>query len=83
MAADRWRRTSMRIGWRPSTPRMFTRHIDGLDGGYSRSTCITCHTVGYDANTNAVNGGFDDVAKQGGLDLPGGADQRQLGGDAP
>jgi len=41
---------------------MFTRHIDGLDGGYSRSSCITCHTVGYDANTNAVNGGFDDVA---------------------
>jgi hypothetical protein len=49
---------------------MFTRHIDGQDGGYSRSSCITCHTVGYDANTNAVNGGFDDVAKKVGWTFP-------------
>lgn len=49
---------------------MFTRHIDGLDGGYSRSSCITCHTVGYDANTNAVNGGFDDIARQVGWTFP-------------
>ncbi|MBI4325406.1 MAG: hypothetical protein HY674_09095 [Chloroflexi bacterium] len=49
---------------------MVTRHIDGLDGGYSRSSCITCHTVGYDANTNAVNGAFDDVAKQLGWTFP-------------
>ena len=49
---------------------MVTRHIDGHDGGYSRSSCITCHTVGYDANTNAVNGGFDDVAKQLGWTFP-------------
>jgi hypothetical protein len=33
-------------------------------GGHFNANCLGCHTVGYDLNTNAVNGGFDDVAKQ-------------------
>jgi len=41
----------------------FTRAIDGLESDHYSKNCISCHTVGYDANTNAVNGGFDDVAK--------------------
>ena len=41
----------------------FTKAIDGLKASYYNKNCISCHTVGYDANTNAVNGGFDDVAK--------------------
>jgi hypothetical protein len=41
----------------------FTRAIDGLESDHYGKNCISCHTVGYDANTNAVNGGFDDVAK--------------------
>ncbi len=51
----------------------FTRQIDGGDdpatSHYSKN-CIKCHTVGYDANTNAVNGGFDDVATQLGWTFP-------------
>ncbi|MCX6905291.1 MAG: hypothetical protein NTW03_17795, partial [Verrucomicrobia bacterium] len=47
----------------------FSRSIDGLVGSYSQS-CISCHTVGYDTNTNAVNGGFDDIAKQLGWTFP-------------
>ncbi len=42
----------------------FTRGINGLDSPRYGKNCISCHTVGYDANTNAVNGGFDDIAKQ-------------------
>jgi hypothetical protein len=42
----------------------FTRAIDGLESDHYGKNCISCHTVGYDANTNAVNGGFDDVAAQ-------------------
>jgi hypothetical protein len=51
----------------------FTRQIDGGDDpatSHYGKNCISCHTVGYDANTNAVNGGFDDVAKQLGWTFP-------------
>ncbi len=41
---------------------IFTQGINGATGHYAQS-CLQCHTVGYDTNTNAVNGGFDDVAK--------------------
>lgn len=36
----------------------------GIDGGPGTAGpgCFACHTVGYNLNTNAVNGGFDDVA---------------------
>jgi hypothetical protein len=42
----------------------FTRAIDGLESDHYSKNCISCHTVGYDTNTNAVNGGFDDIATQ-------------------
>jgi cytochrome c1 len=52
---------------------VFTREIDGgadpATSHYSKN-CLSCHTVGYDANTNAVNGGFDDIAKNVGWVFP-------------
>ena len=48
---------------------IFTEGIDGELGHYSAS-CLQCHTVGFDTNTNAVNGGFDDVALQTGWVFP-------------
>jgi predicted CXXCH cytochrome family protein len=49
--------------------RIFT---DGINGGAGTTgpSCFKCHTVGYDVNTNAVNGGFDDVATQLGWTWP-------------
>jgi hypothetical protein len=49
---------------------MFAHGIDGLKGDHYGNNCIKCHTVGYDANPNAVNGGFDDVAAQLGWTFP-------------
>jgi hypothetical protein len=49
--------------------KIFTEGIDGLLGHYSQS-CLACHTVGYDTATNAVNGGFDDIATQVGWTFP-------------
>ncbi len=40
---------------------IFSNGVDGNLGHYSQS-CLQCHTDGYDTNTNAVNGGFDDIA---------------------
>jgi hypothetical protein len=40
----------------------FTRAIDGLVSSYYSKSCIQCHTLGYDTNSFAVNGGFDDMA---------------------
>jgi hypothetical protein len=48
----------------------FTRAIDGEAGSYYNKNCIQCHTVGYDTNALAVNGGFDDVAAQHGWTFP-------------
>jgi hypothetical protein len=51
---------------------IFTKGIDGnlgIGAFYSQS-CLACHTLGYDLNTNAVNGGFDDVMKQLGWAFP-------------
>ena len=48
----------------------FARAIDGVESSHYSQNCIYCHTVGYDANTNAVNGGFDDVAKSLGWTFP-------------
>ena len=48
---------------------IFTEGIDGLLGHYSLS-CLQCHTVGYNTNTNAVNGGFDDIAQADGWIFP-------------
>jgi len=49
---------------------MFANGIDGVLGSHYSASCIKCHTVGYDTNTNAVNGGFDDVAAQLGWTFP-------------
>jgi hypothetical protein len=48
---------------------IFKQGIDGELGHYSQS-CLACHTQGYDANTNAVNDGFDDIMKQTGWVFP-------------
>ena len=40
----------------------FTRAIDGLVSSHYSSSCIACHVVGYDTNSFAANGGFDDMA---------------------
>lgn len=48
----------------------FTRGINGQEGTNYGVNDIPFHTVGYDTNTNAVNGGFDDVARQLGWTFP-------------
>ncbi len=48
----------------------FTRAIDGEASDHYGKNCISCHVVGFDANTNAVNGGFDDIATQLGWQVP-------------
>jgi mono/diheme cytochrome c family protein len=49
---------------------MFTRAIDGLVSSHYSKSCIVCHTLGYDTNSFAVNGGFDDVALEYGWTFP-------------
>jgi hypothetical protein len=49
---------------------MFSRGIDGLVSSHYSKSCIQCHTLGYDTNALAVNGGFDDVAAQLGWVFP-------------
>jgi hypothetical protein len=49
---------------------MFSRGIDGLVSSHYSKSCIQCHTLGYDTNALAVNGGFDDVAAQLGWTFP-------------
>jgi hypothetical protein len=49
---------------------MFTNGVNGVDGtGYSAG-CISCHTVGYDANSKVNDGGFSAVASQLGWTFP-------------
>jgi len=48
----------------------FTRAIDGLVSSHYSLNCIQCHTLGYDTNSFAVNGGFDDIAKVYGWTFP-------------
>ncbi len=48
---------------------MFTRNIDDPASGY-KSSCIVCHTVGFDTAPKAVNGGFDDVMTLTGWTFP-------------
>jgi hypothetical protein len=49
---------------------IFTRSIDGLETDYHSKSSILRHTLGYDTNFLAVNGGFDDVATQVGWTFP-------------
>ena len=48
----------------------FTRAIDGLVSSHYSKNCIQCHVLGYDTNSFAVNGGFDDIAKVYGWNFP-------------
>jgi hypothetical protein len=48
----------------------FSRAIDGGAGTHYGESCIECHTVGYDKEPSAVNGGFDDVQAQLGWVFP-------------
>jgi hypothetical protein len=48
----------------------FTEAINGVSTDHFGKNCISCHVVGYDANSAAVNGGFDDVAAQLGWTFP-------------
>lgn len=48
----------------------FQLAIDGLNTDHFSQNCIKCHSVGFDANTNANNGGFDDIATQTGWVFP-------------
>jgi hypothetical protein len=49
---------------------IFTRSIDGLESDYYSASSILRHTLGYDTNSAAVNGGFDDVTKTNGWTFP-------------
>lgn len=43
---------------------IFKNNISGVGETTYPATCYSCHTVGYDLNTKAQNGGFDKVAAQ-------------------
>ena len=49
---------------------LFTEGINGVASDHYSASCISCHTLGYDTAASAVNGGFDDVAKQVGWTFP-------------
>ena len=48
----------------------FAMAINGESTDHFSKNCISCHVVGFDANTNSANGGFDDVAAQVGWTFP-------------
>jgi len=43
---------------------IFKDGMNGVASDHYAASCLGCHTVGYDANPAAANGGFDDVATQ-------------------
>ena len=48
----------------------FARAIDGNVSSHYSKNCIQCHVLGYDTNSFASNGGFDDVASVLGWTFP-------------
>ncbi len=48
----------------------FEEGIDGLSSSHFNQNCISCHSLGFDGNTNSANGGFDDIAAQTGWVFP-------------
>lgn len=48
----------------------FEEAIDGKSTDHFTKNCISCHSVGFDSNTNSANGGFDDIASQTGWQFP-------------
>jgi hypothetical protein len=49
---------------------MFVRAIDGTLSDHYSANCITCHTTGFNNRPEAVNGGFDDLARDAGWTFP-------------
>jgi hypothetical protein len=49
---------------------LFTQGVNGIASDHYSSSCVACHTVGYDTTTGAVNGGWDDVMAQTGWTFP-------------
>jgi hypothetical protein len=49
---------------------LFTNGVNGVEGTGYGPNCITCHTVGYDANSTAKDGGFSAMAAQLGWTFP-------------
>jgi hypothetical protein len=48
----------------------FKDAINGVSTDHFSKHCVSCHVLGYDTNSLAVNGGFDDVATQTGWIFP-------------
>ncbi len=48
----------------------FTNAIDGWSTDHFAQHCVKCHSVGYDTNPLAVNGGFDDLQASNNWVLP-------------
>ncbi|MFB3828311.1 MAG: multiheme c-type cytochrome [Bryobacteraceae bacterium] len=42
--------------------KIFKDGVNGVASDHYSASCLRCHTVGYDADPAAVNGGFDDLA---------------------
>ncbi len=56
---------SMAQSWsKTSHSTIFKDGINGVASDHYAVSCLGCHTVGYDTDPAAANGGFDDVAKQ-------------------
>ena len=49
---------------------MLERGLNGTLSDHYGASCISCHTTGYDARPEAVNGGFDDLATEAGWTFP-------------
>jgi hypothetical protein len=49
---------------------LFTNGVNGVEGTGYGAGCIACHTVGYDANSTAKDGGFSAMAAQMGWTFP-------------
>lgn len=49
---------------------IFTRAMEGTLSDHYGPNCISCHTTGFNNRPEAVNGGFDDVAREAGWSFP-------------
>jgi hypothetical protein len=65
IAEDKWHTWSQ-----TAHAHIFSDEIDGLLGSTLKQSCLQCHTVGYDTNALAIDGGFDDVAATNGWKIP-------------
>jgi hypothetical protein len=49
---------------------IFKLGVDGIISSHYSESCVECHTLGYNTEPEAVNGGFDDVALNLGWTFP-------------